>query len=413
MRWGRIIIAAIILFIGLNILLIVIDQDDKISRLSHVKDWTAVYEQDLYEYLDTRGVITFSNEENIYFDKNVGSFHEFLVEAGDVVQAGDPLYSYKATNYYETLARLDSEKGRVQEEISAIESAIQTMSAYMIQQPGDIVLELEEERLEVPQNVAEAELIKEQFITEKQKELGQKQAELNSLESQLSELNGSGDTITVESAYEGLITEVSKSLADPVLTIQGTELHVESELDEKKRLELEQIETDEGLAVKVVLDANKQELNGTVTHLAEMPSRESSVSSMYPMEISFDEEEEGEELDQLLPGLHADLSIVLRESLKATTIDRSALFGNEIWKMNAQGKLMLTGVETGIQKEKMTEITKGVSLGERLATKESEQFRDGAVFITPLKWEHFSWKQTVDNKLGNWKKGFVIGLLSR
>ena len=201
MRWGRIVIAAIILFVGLNILLVVIDKEGKISRLSHVKDWTEVYEQDLYEYLDTRGVITFSNEENIYFDKNVGSFHEFLVEAGDVVQAGDPLYSYKATNYYETLARLDSEKGRVQEEISAIESAIQTMSAYMIQQPGDIVLELEEERLEVPQNVAEAELIKEQFITEKQKELGQKQAELNSLESQLSELNGSGDTITVESAY--------------------------------------------------------------------------------------------------------------------------------------------------------------------------------------------------------------------
>src|SRR5690625_7665757 len=58
------------------------------------------------------------------------------------------------------------------------------------------------------QDTGQAELIKEQYITEKEKELAQKEAEQTSVETQLSELTATGETMTVESHYDGVVTNI-------------------------------------------------------------------------------------------------------------------------------------------------------------------------------------------------------------
>src|SRR5699024_5167889 len=94
---------------------------------------------------------------------------------------------------------------------------------------GDPLIEQFLQEMNQVQDTGQAELIKEQYITEKEKELAQKEAELNSVESQLSELTSTGETVTVESPFEGIVTDVSETLEDPLLTIQSDDLIIKGD----------------------------------------------------------------------------------------------------------------------------------------------------------------------------------------
>src|SRR5699024_2741370 len=79
-RKHKIIIAVTSVFILVNILLIYFDTEQKVSKTSHVKEWTSVGEKDMYESIDTKGVLDFSEESFVYFDDNLGEFQSFRSE---------------------------------------------------------------------------------------------------------------------------------------------------------------------------------------------------------------------------------------------------------------------------------------------------------------------------------------------
>ncbi|MEC5425984.1 efflux RND transporter periplasmic adaptor subunit [Virgibacillus sp. C22-A2] len=410
-RWMQI---TILLFIGLNFLLVYLDDEDKVDRISYINNWSEAFQSDMSEKLYTPGVLAYVKEDYVYFNKNLGSFQEFLTEEGTQVDIGDSLYSYQIDNFYETEAGLMQEVERINGELAAIELAISQMNAYQIpntsSQPSASPLFTEEEQQEItidfPQEPIAAELMKEQYVVEKEKDAAQKAAELKSVEAQLTSLQSTGDSIIVGSPYEGKIKSLSASLSDPLITIENTELHAEGQLTEQERTLIE-----EGYPVEVQVTEKEALLEGVIQELDESP-RELAIASesIYPFTVALDQESD---IDDLLPGYHATLAITMNESNDATVLFDEVIGAGYAWKMTNEGKLVKQKVDTGIHMDTMIEITSGAIPGEWVAEEPTSQFRSGASFITPIKWDQHKWKSliTLDNE--GWSRHFVTGLLSR
>src|SRR5699024_1467389 len=145
----------------------------------------------------------------------------FLVEKGDDVDIGTPLYTYEVEQYEARNWQLENDIARLNDEIDAIEAAIDKMKSKNVTQSGrDIVFSDENGSLTLPQNASSAEMMKEQFIIEKENELAQKEAQLTSVEAEQRELMAGEDTIIVESPFYGKVTDISLSLQNPLMTIE-------------------------------------------------------------------------------------------------------------------------------------------------------------------------------------------------
>lgn len=437
---------AVALFIGVNILLVYMDDDGKVDRIAYVSHWTAVFQSDLEKKIHTTGVLASAQENHVYFDPSTGSFEAFAVEEGSSVQAGDALFSYKVARYQEAMSKLLEKRTQLEEELAAVEQAMTQMTALQIPEvnlEADAGLEWTEEvlKITIPQDPVQANLVKQQFLLEKEKEAAQKQAALASVDRQLAELEETGDTITVESPYEGIITQLSEQLNDPIITVSGTELHVAGELTEQERVYVKK-----NLPVDMeVMELNKS-LTGTVTQVSETPKEEAAAktSSIYPFIIelkraneqdaardSADETEDNEQdkktkdkkmEDQeqlqsatereLLSGYHVDIDIITDTSEEAPVLNEAAIFQKDAWKMTESGKVIRQQLTTGIEEGDRIEITSGLDIGDKVALQPESQLRSQAAFITPLKWEN-GFKRTMSPKGMNWFEFFVTGIVSR
>ncbi|WP_239984666.1 efflux RND transporter periplasmic adaptor subunit [Lentibacillus sediminis] len=443
-RGLRILQILTVLFIGVNFLLVYLDDENKVDRISYINHWSESFSTDIADELYKPGVLAYSSEEHIYFDESLGSFQQFGVEEGSRVSEGDPLFSYQVDNYYQTEADLMGKIETLNGEIAAIETAISEMNLYEIPDdgaasstqtslpdiftgeiggdpPGESPFGGDEDNsiggTQPAQNdpirqtqpsgesqTAEAELIKEQYIIEKEMELAAATAELESAEAQLTELQQTGDTITMESPFAGRVSDVSISLGDPLLTIENAPLQAEGELSERERATVE-----EGMPVTVKLKETNAVLTGEISQISDAPKAlQVDGESVYPFEITFDEEIETE---GLLPGYHGNLAISVQVSENATVLFDDVVFADTVWKMNEEGKLIKQTVETGIKRDSMLEITSGVEPGEWAADEPSGRFRDGATFITPLQPMQVPWSDffSHENRLAD----LLTGVLSR
>ncbi|WP_010652006.1 efflux RND transporter periplasmic adaptor subunit [Oceanobacillus massiliensis] len=442
MRKRRIIQVLIMVFIGVNFLLVYLDDEGKIERTAYISKWSESFEADMAEKMYKEGVLTAAGEEQVYFDEKLGTFQEFLVDEGSMVNAGDSLYTYTVDNYYEAEADLRAESGQISGEIAAIETAISQMEMYfvpmnMTETPSAFTLTEDQLEVEFPQTSIEADLLKEQYLVEKEKELSQKRAQLAAVEAQLTELQASGDTITVQSPYAGRISNLNETLDHPVITIEETDLVAIGELTEQERKQMQ-----EGLAAEVEVQEMSTQLEGAVQEVGEKPaSIKVDGESMYPFTISFtetndseadeganadeaenlDETESGdevanaentEEAEQLLPGYHANLAITMEESPGATVLYEEAVFTDSVWKMTSEGKLVEQGIVTGLMVDSMVEIVEGVEVGDWVAVEPPSLFHHEANFITPLRWKQLT-RDSFANTENTWTENIWSGLLSR
>ncbi len=286
-----------------------------------------------------------------------------------------------------------------------MEQAVASLSAYRIPETDtNAVFEGENSSLELEGRSVEANYLKEEFLMEKEMELAQKRAQLESIQMQLSELESNGETVTATSPYEGSVMALSESLDNPVVTIRGTELYAEGQLTEAQRMEAE-VE----MPAEVAIHEGDTVINGALGMLADNPeSVHVDGESAYAFQVTFDEHTGG-----LLPGYHADVAITTAKSEDAPAIRQELLAGNNLWKMTSEGTLTKQPVETGIVTNNFAELTKGVEPGEWVAADDRDQFREGTVFITPLKLQDIEWKQLGKYDNVNWKRYIVTGLLAR
>ncbi|MGJ9460343.1 efflux RND transporter periplasmic adaptor subunit [Oceanobacillus sp. CF4.6] len=404
----RLIRVLIILLIGVNFLLVYLDDEGKIDRTAYINNWSESFETDIVEKLYKPGVLKATGEEHIYFDENLGSFQTFLVEEGAPINTGDPLYNYLVDNYYEAEANLTNQMDRINGEIAAIETAISQMEMYQLPlnttgEPSTFTLTEEQLEVEFPQTSIDAELIKQQYIVEKEMELSQKKIQLETHQNQLTELQTSGDMITVGSPYAGIITDTNETLENPVVTIQNADLQVVGELTEKERTQMQL-----GLDAEVQIEEMSLKLDGTVQEVSDRPmSIDIGSESIYPFQIAFNEDSEVEEL---LSGYHADIAIIMEESLGATALYEEAIFTSSVWKMTNEGKLVKQNIETGLYVDSLVELVDGVETGDWVAVDPPSLFHDGADFITPLQVKEI----TKDSfSVENWAENLMTGLLSR
>ena len=412
MKRNRWIMLGAIIFICLNVLLIAVDKEGKIDRVSYINDWSKSYTADLKETLEKPVVLDAAEENPVFFDESQGVFQEFLVNIGDKVAAGDGLFTYQVHNYYETEANFLTQIDQIKAEITAIEQAITQMEQYTIPDgnydvAGSVLITEEDIFVELPKTSVDAQLMKEQYLLDKKKELSHKQSEVASREKQLDELRTTGDTLTFQSPYSGKVQHISEQLADPIILIASEELHAVGTLSEKERGIVEA-----GMKAEIMLNEEKTKLTGMVEMLADIPEEEASVDkeSMYPFTAQMEMEAESE--IELLPGYHGLLSITLAEVTGVTAIDEVALVDKVVWRMDASGLLQKQRVKIGMQENQQMEVQSGMDAGELIALEPKSRLHDGASFITPIKWKEVR-HITANRKDIDWKKSFISGLLSR
>lgn len=450
---------ACILFITLNIFLIIKDDNEKVAHTSYIPKWTEIIEKDMYDKLNTTGVIDYSNKEYIYFNEEEGIFKEFLVDVGDNIFTGDILYSYEVEHYDEVKAQLDEEINRLENEIVALENAIRKIERHSVQ---DSTLELTipntDESIQFKQDNTSFALQKEQYIIEMEKELDQTEAQLDSMKEQLDNVTAQDKTIFVESPFAGKVTNKSLSLTNPILTIESTDLHIIGELAERERMD---VETGMDVEVALMEETNNNMFEGKVSFVSEEPTNMSiNKDSKYPFHVSFNEFD----FDDPLQGYHVNLDIIIEESINALvtesniveTLDESEIeldmeedpdlepsndqldtiddlfideedfeeldFEDEvdeqedqlhdyIWIMDHNGKIVKQPIERGVEMDDYVELINNVHLDDRVAINSRNNLEDGATFITPFTPNKSTWDTIL--KDGSRKRSIVIGLLVR
>ncbi|MFD2923227.1 efflux RND transporter periplasmic adaptor subunit [Halobacillus naozhouensis] len=389
----------IIAFLTLNASLIYFDRDSEVDRKSYINEWSSTFTEDLFESIHTSGIFT-SNETNpVYFDKQSGSFQEFLVEEGDEVSEGDELYTYKVVNYEEQLTQLKTKAVRLQEEIISLTNYINELGSFTVPETGgasppsfipesspddSFSQDLEPQQQEGSESqTIETEFMKQKAIAEKELQLSQKQAHLSMVENQLRQLEETGQSITVTSEFSGVVTNLSENLHPPLLTLSSSNLIVSGELSEEHRKQVE-----EGMSSYVRIPDLEVEVTGLVESIKPFPKNvDVQQPSHYPYKIVIEENKE-----QVRPGYHANVEIITAEATDAVAAYDDVLknLGNSsAWVMGDRGRLEKREIETGIREDRIVEVTEGLEEGEYLADQPEDEFREGSVFLTPLKLEHF------------------------
>lgn len=409
MRKRRLLWLIPLAFIIVNIVLISKDDGEKVKRLHYIKQWETVESKDLKETLTSEGVFDYAHEYDVYMDDETGSFNEFSVAVGDQVESGDPLFSYKVREYFNRKLELESDIQKIDQEIAAVQAAIQRMQGVIINQSTAQILYPDgSEAGTIPSDTSVAESNKEQYMIEKEKELGQLEAEKTSIEAQLNDLVSGKDTIVVGSSYDGKVTQVSQTLENPVVTIASNELHITGELSENERMKVE-----EGMNVDIELTDGKEDktLAGVVSFVSDQVEDLSLENeSAYDMHITLEDEEDQE---NILHGYHADVTITLAEVADAAVLTEKA-FPTEkqdyVWLMRPSGYLKKQAVDTGLIEGNNVQVTSGLEKHDLVLLNADKNMHE-TEFITKFKPSKASWKAIWQE--GPRKRSIFIGLLGR
>ncbi|WP_102336390.1 efflux RND transporter periplasmic adaptor subunit [Salimicrobium jeotgali] len=382
----RIIGTAVILFIAANILLVFFDHQDKVAEKSYVKEWSRSFTADVSEYVETKGMFASADRQEVYFDKEKGSFSGFLVQKGDKVEKGEELYEYEVKNYEAERKELESEITLLEEEIRAIEDYLRDVRFYSIEEP-DTDIEDESYDYPAPSTYVETEFEKEEQTAEKEMELARKEAELAMFEDRLNQLEQGGETIAVTSTFEGTVSDVAETLNNPVLTIQSSELLIQGKLSESDRTEVS-----EGMPVLAKTPEGDRIAEGNVSLLHEFPEESGlEEESSYGFEAAINTNTE-----ELLAGYHTNLDIITASSPETTAVFEKTLVTETppfVWIMNEEGILEKRPVTTGLSEGEKTEITEGMQPDEWLAVKNKGTLTAGTPFVSPLDTEHLDMKR--------------------
>ncbi|KGX94093.1 hypothetical protein N781_01755 [Pontibacillus halophilus JSM 076056 = DSM 19796] len=455
----KLLLLAFVLFIVTNGVLLWYEEG-QLTQTSFVHQYDSIYTNDLYEKVYEEGVFESSKQEPLYFDDEVGSFQQFLVQEGDEVSEGTPIYEYIVRDYNVTRNRLETQSAKVEDEIDALQAYIDEVEDFQIPE-SDLNRSLEEE--EDKESFVGEELQKETAIKDKQLQLAQKQAELEMLTNQLNQLEASGQVIEVSSIHEGTVTKISKSLEAPLMTVETNEWIVSGNLDEGNRKLVES-----GIPVRGTVETNQTKWEGSVDRVHTYPEKESE-ESVYPFIITLDDVD-----DRVLPGYHTTVEFVTAEALEATTAKSNWIHeqvvleegadhesGNDVvsdpqesakreeqeevsddetrevddyeatdsteerlkeklgekvryvWVMTSQGTIEATQVGTGLEVNGETQVVSGVSEGTFVADAGPKAYQTGQPFITPVQANEISWTNLKIQEPRTIWTSIKIGLLHR
>ncbi|MBS4218946.1 hypothetical protein KHA96_11530 [Bacillus sp. FJAT-49711] len=448
-NWRRLLIAvAVILLLTVNFVLLE-KKGSKVERLNFISSWKELKTEDIVKNLRTKGVIAPSERHPVFIDPNV-TFKEFLVEKGDKVENGTPLFEYATDRLDEQITLLDAHIERLEKEKKSIETLVSDMERTKTAIPrgrsnvrpvysGDDKADAVSETIvnvdaarQTREEAAEMRRM-DQSIADKKLDLEKVESEIQMYEDQRDAVESGRSGLTILSSVDGIIEDISFELNNPVITIVSEDLFVEGRLTES-----EVAEVVEGMRVDVHSDLFKGKISGEIGTVDELPEEKADLerASQYPFTVVLDgdgaeveaevDDEAGEEVDAeeneevdvesvevLYAGYHVQTDIVVDEVLDVPVVQQKSLRGNSyLWVLGRDGLVEKREVGLGLQVGERNEIIDGVELGEIYVTHAKEVDSAGS-FITPFKGNKSIFDQWEKESFRRKLKYVLVGILQR
>ncbi|PLT31738.1 efflux RND transporter periplasmic adaptor subunit [Peribacillus deserti] len=382
-RLKTLIAAVLVLFIGLNMYLIY-KEDNKVKRTSYVKTWNEAKKENLAKTLPSKGVVIPSEQQFVQHDPAKGSFNKFLVEEGEKVQAGTPLYSFTPEDSVELASQLEAEKTAVQGAIDSTETHIQSLTSYKSSIGSGTSSSVTSASTTLTDTEAADEDMKafeiEKELYQLESDKSRLEAQLSSIETQLSSLQSSETEITVESEIEGTVQEIRQDLKNPLITVSSSSTSVEGILSENTRKSLK-----EGMKVKVEAKKGNGKSSGELADVADTPDRDPHVKkkSQYTYTATIENQK-----PFTLIGSHVDVQIITKEVNGAITVPKGAIFKEKkkhyVYVLGRDGLVRKTKVDAGISSGGKREVKSGLKAGDVVVRDPEAVVEDKGLFFTPL-----------------------------
>jgi len=386
-----------LLFVGINLYFIKNDLE-LIDRTSIVHDQKQAQTEDLQEILYKNGVIQTANEQYVYFSEQLGMFTQFLVEEGQIVTAGTPLYEYTVLDLEEQRLLFESEAEQLRSEIASIQAYItelnsiegQLSSAATNQSTANAntnpTNSLDDEELlvtielEVGIDVSDATVDQtraqiNQKIGEQEAAIGRLEAEAGKYDQLIAGLEES-PVVTVESDFNGKIAQLEESLENPLITVYSDNLTSRSLLSDEEALIVIA-----GLGARVTSPVANDTLNGSVVANPQLPKDEPVLGEKSLYEIDVDLQDQNSDW---FIGQHVVNELITDESIGATTVPIISLDEQRIYALSPTGLVEPRLVELGLRVEDRQEVFTNLEAGEWIAVDPEQIERFYSPYITPM-----------------------------
>ncbi|MDQ0221284.1 efflux RND transporter periplasmic adaptor subunit [Peribacillus cavernae] len=376
-------ILAALIFLTVNIYLIVKD-DSKVSRTVFVKEWTTVKSEDIIETFQTEGVIKPKEVYPVYYGRENKEFMKFLVQEGDAVTAGTPLFEYDTPKLDTLKANLEAEKSQITGEIAAIDEYIGKLESYQATIPetasGEDVSELETE-LNIEEDASSDIILStiEQEIYKQELEKSNLEEKIKKYDTQLSNQADSG-TATVASEADGVVKQIDQNLGNPIITIASSQSAVEGNLSEKQ---LKQAKP--GMKIKITSTDLKKPVDGTLEQINTIPAEEPSVkkASTYVYQAAMKKES-----GKLVKGSRVGVSVITREARGVPAVPEKAVKQQKkkpfLYQLTSKGYTSKQYIDRGLAFKGKQEVKNGVALGDIIVLSPDDRLHNHSMFITQL-----------------------------
>lgn len=214
-------------------------------------------------------------------------------------------------------------------------------------------------------------------------EIGMREAKLKVLETEL-------ERTRLVAPFDGVVAEINGELFEFVTPspigiatppavdiIENTCFYVTAPIDEVDAAGVEV-----RMPVRIALDAYKNErFEGHVRRIADYVLDVEKQARTVDVEASFDEAPRSV---NLLAGYSADIEVILEVRENALRVPTEAIFGeNKVYRFEQdQGRIRLLEIKTGIGNWQWTEVTQGLSDGDRVVVNvDNQNLKDGGAAV--------------------------------
>ncbi|KIL76401.1 efflux RND transporter periplasmic adaptor subunit [Bacillus badius] len=385
-------------------------EDSKADRSQWLSEWNQSAKDDVVETFQTTGVITPADEYPVYFDKNEGTFLKFLVEKGQKVDAGTPLFEYSSSGIEQEIKELEAEKTQTEKQIQLIDGQISKLNSILNKLERE---EKDRDNEKDNKKDSAAKVTVEKDIIDQETEKEKLEEEIRKYETLISQAESKKSNLVVRSEKEGIVKKLNSELNNPIITIRSPEAAIQGVFNEQQMNQVK-----EGLAIHASVDPLPVTFHGEISSIERFPEQEPSVKrkSLYPFTAQLDKSNMDEAADQLLPGMKANVTVVTKEALQAVTVPASTLMksGSKtyVFVLNKKGKIEKRAVKKGLAVDGIQEIKSGLKAGEKVVANPDELVIEKGAFITPA--DYTAIKKEQFQKLSKTErlKLLIMGILS-
>ncbi|EGL82951.1 efflux transporter, RND family, MFP subunit [Caldalkalibacillus thermarum TA2.A1] len=384
------VVAVIATLIGLNLYMNTAQPATSVQ--AELLETMVVEGETLHDSLIASGQVVPAHFEEVYFDPALGELDEILVEEGQEIEAGTPLFRYKNEQLDVQLQQLDLQNKRLALQVEDITQQKKNNEREIsetrrkLQQACDEQNEYEAERLQELLNQLERE--KEQLaLQERLLQLDQEEQKV-----QREQLRSEENKLVVTSRTGGIVQKIDEQAVlqqglepTPLIIIESTGQYlVQGTISEYDTVH---VQTGQEVIIKPKVLASET-WEGQVVDVEFIPQALMEGMGMggeaqityYPFTVEITEDKPG-----LKHGYHVTVEIMtdVREDAILLPFEAFMEMDEEeyVYVLN-EGRLEQRLVTTGSVNEKGKEVTSGVTIGETVVLNPAADWTDGMEVVS-------------------------------